>query len=116
MESAACGEDELYYGSTPVHLAHTTGQALNFSTLVRDMSQAALEKTIARNSPIAAEQSGPRDVLVPCVPARELVAGCSADEPAMDLSAWPQFLRTPVVKAAEASPGEPKARFIDSLS
>jgi len=101
----ACGLDELYYGSVPAHLVPVPGAVVRF---VRDewcvnMSAVALESTLARSGHIAA--GGEADVVVPCIPSREL----SCPVPCTNVSAWPAALRAPLLKAATRTPNEPKA-------
>ena len=55
--SKVYGDDEIFYGSVPVHFAQVPGdvQAFVAEHWRVDMTEGALEKTLARNGPIAAD-------------------------------------------------------------
>ena len=67
--------DDLFFGSCPVHLQAVPGETVNFvaGEWAVDMGEPALAVTLARKSRQAAVPGGPADVVVPCIPARELV-------------------------------------------
>eukprot|EP00971_Amphidinium_carterae_P167740 3323694-Amphidinium_carterae.1 len=107
------GQDELFFGSYRVHMAAASGEVLSFTFADWDvdMSDEALVLTLNRNSPLRCEHAAVADVVVPCIPARELVRSTSADASARatDLSKWPDGLRQPLMKVKDATSTEPKA-------
>ena len=72
-----------------------------------DVSDNALSRTIARNSPMCSDSY----VIVPCIPAREISFQASAASIAAraDVAAWPAVLRSPQIRTPGPNEGEPKA-------
>ena len=103
------GEDELFYGSVSVHLASVPGEAIAVvpEYWAPDVSDNALSRTIARNSPMCSDSY----VIVPCIPAREISFQASAGSIAAraDVAAWPAVLRSPQIRTPGPNEGEPKA-------
>jgi len=59
----------------------------------------------------AAEPGSALDVVVPCIPAREIACFQQQQQQQLqfDLTFWPEGLRRPLIKVPQASAGEPKA-------
>ena len=104
---ASFGDDEVWYGSVPVHLEAVPGDTINYihSEWAPATDDASLAITKKRASRLKAPGSDVADVVVPAIPALEIV--CS--NPSRDVSAWPEKLRAPLLKRKEALPDEPKA-------
>ena len=105
------GEDELFMGSKRVHLSAVPGRVVNYihADYAPGMDDASLARTLSRKEPIPHPDGG-RPVIVPCMPCLDQVVASGA-APSSDVSAWPEFLRTPLMKVpdADASPDEPLA-------
>ena len=103
------GDAEIFFGSKRVHLAHAPGRAVNYvhANYAPGTDDASLARTLSRAKPIPHDDGG-RPVVVPCMPCLDQVVASGA-APSEDVSSWPEYLRTPLIKVTEATPGEPLA-------
>ena len=110
--SAQFGDDEIFYGSVPVHFRRVAGRAIRYdeATYAPDAEVDAVtgypNRTLKRKDPIPHADGG-APVVVPCMPCLDVLGGDAEGDD--DVSSWPEFLRSPLIKCAEAVAGEPKA-------
>ena len=110
--SAQFGDDEIFYGSVPVHFRRVAGRAVRYdeATYAPDAEVDAVtghpNRTLKRKDPIPHADGG-APVVVPCMPCLDVLGGDAEGDD--DVSSWPEFLRSPLIKCAEAVAGEPKA-------
>jgi len=98
--------DDLFFGSSRVALRAVPGDAFCFDRdeWAVDMTASALAKTRARSKRLAVKDGGAADVVVPCIPAREIII--STTEPSQkDVSAWPEELQHPLLKVPLGTSG-----------
>ena len=109
-DSDMYGDDEIFFGSVPVYFKKVPGKAVAYvhddyhPDTVRD-EQGMPTNTLARKDAIPHPDGGP-SVVVPCMPCLDAVA----DKVTMDVSKWPEYLQTPLIKCpAPTSADQPKA-------
>ena len=97
------GEDELFFGSKRVHFATAPGAAYNYQH--KDWApsdrEADLKLALSRKDKFAEAGSSVADIVVPAIPALELV--CSS-EVATEVASWPELLQKPLIKVKEPQP------------
>lgn len=101
------GDDELYFGSVPVHLVGVPGSVVAYQhdQWVPIETEASLAEVLARADPIGPD----KDIVVPAIPALDFGLSEGASPPNPTEVGWPAFLAQPLIKVPEASEGEPKA-------
>ena len=110
------GDDEIFFGSLPVHLARVPGRAKAYKLgeFEADTERDADGKpfrTLARRSPIPHPSDSGPDVVVPCMPCLDKVrkqAEAKTDpnshnldshpDPSDPVALWPEQLRFPLIK------------------
>ena len=103
------GNDEIFYGSVPVHFKSVPGKAVPYihadysPCTIRD-SNGMPTTTLARKDEIPHPDNGP-PIVVPCMPCLDQKASKSSN----NLDAWPDYLKTPLIKTSEVTLNEPKA-------
>lgn len=104
------GDDEIFFGSRPVHLAPVPGSVVVYrhEEWTWDRREESLKATVARKGPMAPGPDAPADVVVPAIPALDVCLK-EGSTPSSDTSDWPAGLRQPLLKRQGASPDEPKA-------
>ena len=108
-DEEAFGDAHIFFGSKRVHLAHVPGRAVNYihADYAPGTDDSSLARTLSRAKPIPHDDGEP-PIVVPCMPCLDQVVASGA-APSEDVSSWPEYLRTPLIKVPEATPGEPLA-------
>jgi hypothetical protein len=116
--SHAFGDDELFYGSFPVHITHVPGSVTVYrpSEWTVSHGEEAVDTARARVNPLLMADTR---VVVPAIPAVDIVrmedVGESSPSAADLCSDWPVFMQTPLLKcregeeASSSPPGSVKA-------
>jgi len=106
-DSSPFGDDEVYFGSKPVHLAQVPGTAQNYvhSEWTFDTNEAAVQITVGRASKLKHPDAEVADIVLPGLPCLDPV--CEA--PSKDVASWPEFLQKPLLKVKSPQPDTPKA-------
>eukprot|EP00658_Telonema_sp_P-2_P021113 TRINITY_DN1838_c0_g2_i1.p1 TRINITY_DN1838_c0_g2~~TRINITY_DN1838_c0_g2_i1.p1 ORF type:complete len:574 (-),score=138.39 TRINITY_DN1838_c0_g2_i1:231-1952(-) len=103
---ATFGDDQLYYGSIPVHLTPVPGKTVPYQHADWEplTGEEAVSLVVSRADPVGPES----DIVVPAIPALDyaLKAGAEAEGALED---WPEYMRTPLLKVPEPVEGEPLA-------
>jgi hypothetical protein len=107
---AACGEDELYFGSVAVHYApDCTGTAIPYTHCdwAPDLSPAALPQVLARVECLGPES----DIVVPGIPAVDIARKGTCGPSNVVEHGWPSCMQQPLIKVPESqrAAGAPKA-------
>lgn len=97
------GNNQLYYGSIPVHLVTAPGSTVAYEhgqwSALND--EAAVATVLSRADPIGPDGT----IVVPAIPALDF--GMTGNP--SDANSWPEFLRNPLIKVPEPTEGEPLA-------
>ena len=90
------GDDELYFGSVPVHLVGVPGSVVAYQhdQWVPVETEAALAEVLARSDPVGPD----KDVVVPAIPALDFGLAEGATSPNPTEVGWPEFLAQPLIK------------------
>lgn len=117
-------EDDLYFGSRRVCLVPVEGEVIAYDhkSYGIDWSTKALVTTLSRGKLQSSEPDGANDIVVPCIPAREIsrLAAAStvpstttttgddtcASAEKNPIATWPQLLRRPLLKVSVESIGD----------
>ena len=99
----AFGNNQLYYGSIPVHLTQVPGKTVVYDhdkwSVLKD--EASLATVLSRADPIGPDGT----IVVPAIPALDFGLTGEPSSP----ESWPEFVRRPLLKVPDATPGEPLA-------
>eukprot|EP00929_Paragymnodinium_shiwhaense_P082209 TRINITY_DN43257_c0_g1_i1.p1 TRINITY_DN43257_c0_g1~~TRINITY_DN43257_c0_g1_i1.p1 ORF type:complete len:590 (+),score=114.02 TRINITY_DN43257_c0_g1_i1:85-1770(+) len=95
------GDDEIFFGSTPVYLVPVPGKAFRYehSKYRPGVDEVSVARSLARKDP-QPHADGGLPVVVPCMPTVDYV--CDEEE-STDVSSWPAYLQQPLLKVPASS-------------